>query len=404
MTEENSFIPYGRQSIDADDIRAVVNVLESDWLTQGPKVMQFERAFAKYTQARFAVAVNSGTAGLHLACLAAGLGHGDTVATSPITFAATANCALYVGAKPVFVDICPDTYNICPKALEKYLQEHGPCKAVIPVHFAGLPCDMAKISRIAKKNNMLVIEDACHALGASYMDRQTGGWVKTGACRHSDMTVFSFHPVKNMTTGEGGMVTTDNENLYERLMLFRNHGVTKNPELFQNLEKKEKTANQFVPGYYEMQELGFNFRIPDIGCALGISQLKKLDRFVVARKKLAARYRANLARCNCVTLPAKNKDFRSSYHLFAVRINFARLGFEREQVMKSLADKGIGTQVHYIPVSAHPYYRRLGYDPAHCPEAMQFYAQCLSLPMFAALDFLQVDHVCEVLLEILTAP
>ncbi|MBI9074771.1 MAG: UDP-4-amino-4,6-dideoxy-N-acetyl-beta-L-altrosamine transaminase [Desulfatibacillum sp.] len=401
MVQENEFIPYGRQVVDEDDIREVVRALRSDWLTQGPIVEEFEEAFAAFTGAEFAVALNSGTAGLALACRVAGLGRGDRVATSPITFAASANCALYVEADPVFVDVDPHTANLDPENLKEHLKNKSALRGVIPVHYGGLPCNMPEIYSISQKFGLVIIEDACHALGATYQDPKTGETIKVGSCRHSHMTVFSFHPVKHMTTGEGGMVTTNDRELYNRLQLFRSHGITRDPKLFKNQEMREKYAGQVVPGYYEMQELGFNFRLPDINCALGLSQLKKIDEFVQARRQIAQWYREELGASTSIRLPGESDASASSYHLYPVRIPFDRLGQEREKVMQKLHDRGIGTQVHYIPVHSHPYYQRIGYDSKTCPCAWDFYKECLSLPMFASLTRNQIRRVGETLVDVL---
>ena len=398
---EDAFIPYGRQVVDEDDIQEVVGVLRSGWLTQGPKVEEFEKAFAAYTGAEFAVALNSGTAALALACRVTGLGPGDMVATSPITFAASANCALHVKADPVFVDIDPQTANLDPEKLKAHLKTHSPLRAVIPVHYGGLPCNMTEIYKISNRYGLVVIEDACHALGATYRDPETGETVRVGSCRHSHMTVFSFHPVKHMTTGEGGMVTTNDRELYHRLRLFRNHGITRDPQLYRIREIREKYAGQDVPGYYEMQELGFNFRLPDINCALGLSQLKKIEKFVKARRQVAQWYGEDLGDNSLVTLPKEPDGYNSSYHLYPVRIPFKSAGLERTQVMQAMLDRGIGTQVHYIPVHAHPYYQMIGYDSTTCPQSWNYYNECLSLPMFASLTRDQVAKVSRALLEVL---
>src|SRR3989338_10997620 len=291
-------LPYGRQWIDEDDIKAVVEVLRSDWLTKGPKVEEFEKAMAEYCGAKYAVAVSSGTAALHLACLVAGIKQGDEAITSPITFVASANCVLYCGGKPVFADIDKDTYNIDPAEIKKKITKKT--RAIIPVHFAGLPCDMGAIKKIAEEYDLIIIEDACHALGAEYGIQNPGlrtkeEWIKVGSCSHSDMAVFSFHPVKHITTGEGGAVLTNNEKFYEKLLLFRNHVITKDPEKFTNKDlafplSSEPLIHNPNPWYYEMQELGFNHRITDMQCALGISQLRKLDSFISRRRKIVSIY------------------------------------------------------------------------------------------------------------------
>lgn len=407
------FIPYGRQWIDDEDIKAVTEVLRSDRLTQGAKVEEFERAFAEYVGSVYAVAVSNGTAALHLACMAAGLGPGDQVVTSPISFVASANCALYVGASPGFADIDPETLNLDPKKLEALLESKGAgpetdagvsacrSRAVIPVHFSGLPCNMGEISRVAGKHGLIVIEDACHALGARYRAEMpdagqrahTERWLRVGSCAHSSMTVFSFHPVKHITTGEGGMVTTNDKALYERLLLLRSHGITRDPDRFVNLDKNSNTSPGVPPWYYEMEDLGLNFRITDIQCALGISQLKKADWFVERRRRIAARYREGFRNFSRIRLPLEPQGMRSSFHLFTVKIDFRRLGKNRHAIMRSLSDVGIGTQVHYIPIVRQPYYQRMGFRKEDYPEAEEYYRQCLSLPIFPGMDLDDADRV-----------
>jgi len=422
LKDQVSFIPYGRQWIDEEDIRAVVDVLRSDRLTQGPKVNEFEQAFADYVGSQYAVAVSNGTDALHLACLAAGLGPGDQVITSPISFVASANCALYVDAKPGFVDIDPETYNLDPQKLNVYLAENTAgsepgtqlathkVKAVIPVHFAGLPCDMLEIYRIAQEYNLIIIEDACHALGAKYRlpRSETGNqrseedsWIKVGSCTHSHMTVFSFHPVKHITTGEGGMVTTNDRELYDRLLLFRSHGITREPDQFVNLIRPEDNSGKAPPWYYEMKDLGYNYRITDIQCALGLSQLKKADLFTDVRGHIAAEYRDGLRNYTDVKLPKEPENYRSANHLFTIQIDFERLGKGRQKVMQSLDQMGIATQVHYIPIPCHPYYQRLGFRREDYPEAERFYRRCLSLPIFPGLKLSEVARVIGALREIL---
>ena len=328
------YIPYGRQCIEQDDIDAVVEVLKGDYITTGPTVAEFERVVAEYTGAKYAVAVSNGTAALHIACLAAGIKEGDEVITTPITFAASSNCALYCGATPVFADIDPDTYNIDPKDLERKITART--KAIVAVHFTGQPCKMDEIHRIAKKYNLLVIEDAAHALGADYNGKKIGSI--------SDMTTFSFHPVKHITTGEGGMVTTNSEELYEKLVQFRSHGITRDRRFM----KKEEGA-----WYYEQLNLGFNYRITDIQCALGVSQMKKLDRFVERRREIAARYHKALGDCKQIILPKQEQGCNNSWHLYVVQI----LDKSRKEVFDALREKNIGVNVHYIPVYKHPYYQ-----------------------------------------------
>jgi len=388
-------IPYGRHSIDEDDISAVVEVLRHGTLTQGPKIAEFEREFAVRVGARYALAVSSGTAALHLACMAAGVGPRQRVVTSPITFVASANCARYVGADVVFSDIDVATLNLAPAALERCLSQHDHVAAIIPVHFAGLPCDMPAINVLAKRAGARVIEDAAHALGATLPDGS-----RVGACKHSDITTFSFHPVKHVAAGEGGMITTNDESIYRHLLRLRSHGINKgnDPYLVPEASVTGGDANLW---YYEMQELGFNYRITDIQAALALSQLSKLDRFIERRRQLVARYDAAFAGMPDLLLPQQAGRQHSAHHLYVVRINFDRLGTSRAAVMSRLRERGIGTQVHYIPVPAHPYYRQMGYRTEDTPNAANYYAEALSLPLFFGIEDTQQDRVVEALLGVI---
>jgi len=375
----HSYIPYGRQWIDDDDIKAVVDVLRSDWMTQGPKVKEFEERFAEYCGVKYAVAVTSGTAALHLACLAAGIGKGDELITSPITFAASSNCALYVGATPVFVDIDPETICLDNNKLKQYLSDRSKAdkaKVVVPVHFAGLPCDIEAIHRTAFDNGLVVIEDACHALGAQYPSGE-----RTGSCRYSDMTVFSFHPVKHIATGEGGMITTNSPELYEKLMMLRTHGITK------NVRDTEMTGNDY---YYEMQKLGFNYRMTDIQSALGISQLKKIDMFLEKRRAIADHYNKAFKEIeDHIILPPNSKEH--AWHLYVIQLRQNN----RDEVFTKLRERGIGVQVHYIPVYHHPYYRELGYTGNLCPDAEKYFRSTISLPLYPAMNSDDIERVAD---------
>ncbi len=372
-------IPYGRHFIDEDDIQAVVEVLRNAALTQGPMVQAFEDAVAAYVGARYAVAVSSATAGLHLAALAAGVGPGTSLITSPITFVASANAALYAGAEAAFCDIDPATINMCPDNLQDALRKHPNARAVIPVHYAGLPCDMLAIKAICDAAGAVVIEDAAHALGARYPDGQ-----RVGCCAHSLMAVFSFHPVKNIATGEGGMITTNDEPTYRRLLRLRSHGINKLTDSFQRLEQAT-TAGVDNPWYYEMQELGFHYRITDIQCALGLSQLKKLDQFLSRRTALARSYDQAFDGMQTIRPAQSLGRDRSGHHLYVLRIDYAAAKISRAELMHLLRAKQIVTQVHYIPVPYQPYYQRLGFQLANYPNAQGFYNQALSIPLFYGL-------------------
>ncbi len=379
-------IPYGRQSIDAGDIREVVRVLKSDWVTQGPAIKDFEEALCKYTGARYSVAVSSGTAALHIAALAAGVAKGDEVITSPITFLASANCVLYCGGKPVFADVREDTVNIDPAEIERRLS--ALTKAVIPVHFAGHPADMKEVWRIAKRRGLTVIEDAAHALGAEYRGS------KIGSCRYSDMAVFSFHPVKSITTGEGGAVLTNRKEFYEKLLMYRNHGITK--EIRQSTVPSPHDTGGW---YYEMRCLGFNYRITDIQCALGRSQLRKLKGFLRRRREIADIYNDRLSRIDGIILPVEKEYVKSARHIYYIRLKDSS---KRKAIFEKLQKFGIGTQVHYIPVHLQPYYREnLGYRPDDYPKAEDYYKRAITIPLYPAMKENDVRRVVSALKEAL---
>lgn len=371
------YIPYGRQYVDDEDIEEVVKVLKSDFLTTGPVIEEFEKKVADYVGAKYAVAVANGTAALHAACYAANIGKGDEVITTPITFAASSNCAFYCGAVPVFADIDPKTYNIDPSDVEKKITDRT--KAIIAVHFTGQPCDMERIYEIANKHGLIVIEDAAHALGAVYEGKKVGSL--------SEMTTFSFHPVKHITTGEGGMVLTNHQELYERLKLFRTHGITREEHL---LRKNDG------PWYYEQLDLGYNYRITDIQCALGISQMKKLPYFLERRKEIAERYQEAFADCDNIQCPYQKPGCENAWHLYVIRIK----GGKRKEVFEKLREAGIGVNVHYIPVYQHPYYQEHGYKDISCPNAEQYYEEAISLPIYPALKEAEQEYVIETVQKI----
>lgn len=399
------YIPYGRQSIDDADIEAVVKVLKSDYLTTGPAVAAFEKKVADYVGAKYAVAVSNGTAALHVACLAAGIGVGDEVVTTPITFAASANCVLYCGGTPVFADIDPDTYNISPVELERKITSRT--KAIIPVHYTGQPCDMDAILEIAHKHDLLVIEDGAHALGASYKGKRIGSI--------ADMTCFSFHPVKPVTTGEGGMIVTDNEELYRKLVLYRSHGITRDNDMMQQYEDQLRQSTDPAlqeaadmlrgdvtdPGgwYYQQLELGYNYRITDIACALGASQMDKLDRFLERRRQIAGKYDEAFADIPQIKTPWQQEGCQSGWHLYMIQT----MERSRREVFDGLRQAGIGVNVHYIPVYRHPYYQRNGYAGVHCLNAEAFYERVVSLPIFPGLTGSQQDYVIEHVIKECTA-
>jgi perosamine synthetase len=370
----DKLLPYGHQAIEEDDIAAVVEVLRSDWLTTGPKANEFEEAFAARVGAKYAAAFSSGTAALHGAAFAAGLKPGDEAITSPLTFAATANCALYQGARPVFADVCTDTLNLDPEQLVDKITART--KAVLPVAYAGHPADLDAILERAERHRLIVIEDACHALGAEYRGR------RTGSIAH--MSVFSFHPVKHVTTGEGGMVTTDREDFAASLRRFRNHGISTEA-------RERQVAGQW---HYEMVALGYNYRLPDIGCALGISQLRKLDANLAKRRKIAARYTEAFRPMRGLIVPAVRDGVNPAWHLYALRIDPGKLSADRGRVFKALRAENIGVNVHYIPVHLHPYYRdQLGFKAGDYPVAEAAYERLISLPMFHGMSDRDVDDV-----------
>lgn len=378
-------IQYGHQYIDDNDIQAVIAVLKSDFLTQGPAVSCFENKICEITGARYCVAVSNATAGLHIAVQALNLPENSEGITTPNTFLASANCLLYNKVKPVFADINPDTYNIDPNKIEKKITSDT--KVVIPVHFAGLACDMELIRKIVDTHNIKVIEDAAHAIGSCYADG-----TPVGSCKYSDMTVFSFHPVKTITTGEGGAITVNDEVLYKRLLQLRSHGMTKDAELL--------TQNP-GPWYYEMHSLGFNYRMTDMQAALGYSQLLKLEHFRARRQSIVDRYNEAFDGIPYVKLPYRNSEQASCFHLYVLQIDFEAIGTTRKDFMEKLADKGIGTQVHYIPVHTQPYYKKYyNYKIGDYPVAEKYYEMTLSLPLYPSMTDADVDKIIFTIKEI----
>ncbi len=367
-------LPYGRQSVDEEDIAAVVETLRSDWLTTGPKVSEFEEAFAAWVGARYAVSFSSGTAALHGAAFAAGIETGDEAITSPLTFAATANCVLYQGGKPVFADVQEDTLNINPERVSKCVTSRT--KVLLPVDYAGHPADLDELRSIADRHGLTIVEDACHALGAEHRGRRVGSI--------SHMTVFSFHPVKHLTTGEGGMVATDNLRFADTLRKFRNHGISS--------EARERQAQG--QWHYEMVLLGFNYRLTDIACALGLRQLSKLESNLARRREIAAKYNDALRGLTGVVAPKAQKDVLPAWHLYPVRMDLNSLSAGRGEIFQALRAENIGVNVHYIPVHLHPYYRnRFGYKPGDYPVAESAYERLISLPMFHGMTDRDVDDV-----------
>ncbi len=382
-------IPYGRQDISQADIDAVVAVLKSDFLTQGPAVPRFEQTVATHVGAKHALAVNSATSALHIACLALGLGQGDWLWTTPVTFVASANCGLYCGAQVDFVDIDPKTYNLCPKALEIKLLEaekagHLP-KVLVAVHLCGQPCDMESIRALSQRFGFKVIEDASHAIGGKYK----GEWI--GNSRYSDITVFSFHPVKIITTAEGGMALTDNDELANKMALLRSHGITRDPA--------QMTHVPDGPWYYQQIDLGFNYRMTELQAALGLSQMERLDAFVARRHQLAARYDKLMKELPVIT-PWQHPDSYSGMHLYVVRLKLGKIQKTHNQVFEELREQGIGVNLHYIPVHTQPYYQSMGFKAGDFPEAELYYAEAISLPMYQGLTNAQQDEVVTVLRKV----
>lgn len=372
-----NFIPYGKQSIDEDDINSVVEVLKSDFLTTGPKIKEFEEELCRYTNAKYCVAVANGTAALHLASLVL-LNKGDKVITTPNSFVATSNSILYVEAKPIFVDIKEDG-NIDLDLCEEELKKDSSIKAIYVVHFSGNPIEQEKLKYLKESYNIKILEDCAHSLGASF------GNIKAGSCENSDCSILSFHPVKHITTGEGGAVTTNSKEIYEKLLELRAHGIKRFPDA--------------APWYYEMHSLGFNYRITDMQAALGISQLKKLDSFIKRRKEIALRY--DEAFFNSVVKPLYSFNQNSSYHLYVVKVDFSKLNISKVELFNKMREKNIGLQLHYIPINKQPFYKNLGYGNEGTPIMNKYYDECFSLPMYSSLSNEEQEYVIKTLFEIL---
>ncbi|MEZ9570538.1 UDP-4-amino-4,6-dideoxy-N-acetyl-beta-L-altrosamine transaminase [Vibrio splendidus] len=384
-------IPYGKQDISQQDIDSVVDVLKSDFLTQGPQVPAFENALTEHTGAQYALAVNSATSALHIACLALGLGEGDWMWTTPVTFVASANCGLYCGAKVDFVDIDSATYNMCPEKLKQKLiiaKANGTLpKVVVPVHLCGQPCDMESIAKLAKEYGFKVIEDASHAIGGQYQEQPIGN------CEYSDITVFSFHPVKIVTTAEGGAALTNQKELADKMALLRSHGITRDPEMM--------TEASHGGWYYQQVALGFNYRMTELQAALGVTQMQRLDEFVAARHVLSKRYNQMLSELPLV-LPYQLENTYSGLHLFVIRLKLDEISLTHKQVFDALRGNGIGVNLHYIPVHTQPYYQAMGFAEGDFPESERYYQEAISLPMFHGMTEEQQNTVVRVVTEILT--
>ena len=383
----NRFLPYSRQFIDEEDIRVVSNVLKENLITQGPKIASFEKSFARYVGSKFAVACATGTAALHLSCQALKLGQGNNLLTSPITFIASANCAQFVGADTHFADIDSKSYCISSTSLEKELKKKK-IDIVVVVHMCGHSANLEEIYKLKKKYDFKIIEDACHALGGFYKKH------RIGSCYYSDISTFSFHPVKSITSGEGGMITTNNKKIYESLLKFRTHGIHKNKNDFLNHEMAFDNKGKVNSWYYEMPELGFNYRITDIQAALGESQLKKITKFIKKRRKIAKAYNLGFSKNDLIITPSESSEVTHSYHLYTILINFEKLGKSRNTVMQELKNNKIGTQVLYIPIHLQPYYlEKYGFKNGDFPIAEKYYKNCLSIPIFPYLKDHEVNHV-----------
>jgi len=373
-----NFISYGKQWVDRKDIQEVVKVLKTNRITQGPKIEEFERVIAEYCGVKYAVAVSSGTAALHLAYTTAGIGQGDEVITTPLTFAATANAIIFCGGRPVFADIQEDTLNLDPEEIEKKITKKT--KAIVPVDFAGHPCDYDEIRKIAQKYKLLIIEDAAHALGSEYKGQKIGSF--------SDMTILSFHPVKTITTGEGGMILTNNKDFYEKLKIFRHHGIIKKPEK--------------GGWYYEIENPGFNYRLTDFQCALGLSQLRKIDKFIKKRREIVAKYNKEFKNLKEIILPVEKNYVKSAWHIYVIQLCLDKLKTDRKKIFEELQKAGIGVQVHYLPLHLQPFYqRKFGYKLSDFPITEKYYRQAITLPLFPKITNKDVKKVIKVVKEVI---
>lgn len=377
----DTYLPYGQQLIDEEDIEAVVETLRSPFITQGPKIEEFEQMIADYAGAQYAVAFCNGTAALHGACYAAGIGEGDEVITTPITFVASSNCVLYVGGKPVFVDIENDTYNIDPMLIEEAITPET--KAVIAVDFTGQPVKLEEIRKICNRHNLVFIEDGAHSLGSTYLGKRVG--------TEADMTMFSFHPVKHVTTGEGGIITTNSQEFAEKLRLFRSHGIT-----------RSQNSKDEGPWFYEMVDLGMNYRLTDLQAALGISQFKKVDKFINRRRQMAAMYTKAFSEMDGVIPPLQNPETNSSWHLYMLRFQLEKFTVGRRQIFNALRAENIGVHVHYIPVYLQPYYQQLGFPKGLCPVAEKWYEEAITLPLFPKMSDSDVYSVIEAVTKVVS--
>ncbi|MBD7915651.1 UDP-4-amino-4,6-dideoxy-N-acetyl-beta-L-altrosamine transaminase [Clostridium sp. Sa3CUN1] len=378
----DTYLAYGRQYIDNKDIEVVVELLKGDYLTTGPTVSEFENKVANYVGAKYGVAVSNGTAALHMACHAAGIGPGDEVLVPAITFAASSNCVLYCGGTPIFVDIDPKTYNIDVNKIEDKITEKT--KAIIPVDFSGQAVDMDKILEIAEKYNLIVIEDAAHALGGEYKNRKIG--------TKAHMTEFSFHPVKPVTTAEGGIIVTNDKDLYEKMILFRSHGITRNKNLM---------SDYHGPWYYEQIDLGYNYRLTDLQCALGISQMDKIDSFIKRRREIVALYNEAFKKLEEINIPFEEEFSNSGWHIYVITLNLDKLKVGRKEVFEALQKENIGVNVHYLPVYLHPYYTKLGYEKGLCPAAEDIYNRMITIPLFPAMTDRDVEDVISAIKKVI---